>query len=161
MTRTTFGALALLFGLAACTDNDALGNDREAQLDPPEPPAEQAPAESLAQVDPGLLKPESISEADLASLSVPGASCRFRYTDVGFPVFLYPAGADAPAIIKLNGKLITLPPIGGFHYAAGPIRAEMRHSDGVPNGEEEEAILIVRLAGASDELGFLGVAECP
>ena len=161
MTRPTFGALALLLGLAACTDNDAIGNDRAAQLDPPTLPAERAPAESLAQVEPGLLKPAPFTEADIASLSLPRASCLFRYTDAGFPVFLYPAGGDAPAIIKLNGKLIMLPPVGGFHYAAGPIRVEMSHPDGVPTEGEEEAVLILRLAGASDELGFLGVTECP
>lgn len=161
MTRTTLTACALLLGVVACTENSAIGNDREARLDPPEPPAERAPAEALAQVEPGLLKPAPMTEADLASLSASGASCRFGYTDVGFPVFLYPPGGDAPATIKLNGKLITLPPVGGFHFAAGDIRVEMSHPDGVPNDGEEDAVLILRIAGASDELGFAGVAECP
>lgn len=158
--RTSLAALALLLGLAACTDNDAIGNDRRAELDPPQPPAERAPAESLSQVEPGLLKPASLAEADLAALSASGRWCRFRYTDAGFPVFLYPASGDAPATVKLNGKLIPLPPAGDFQYADGPVRVEMRHPDGLPIEGEEEAVLILRLAGAGDELGFLGVTTC-
>lgn len=161
-TTTTLIGLGILFGLTGCIDNTAIGNDREAQIDPPEPPAEMAPPESLAQIDPGLLKPQPIREADLASLRGSEALCRFRYTEVGFPVFLYPAAGDASAIIKLNGKLIPLPSAGeSYAYAGGPVRALMRHPDGVPLAGEEEAVLILRLDGASGELGFAGEAECP
>ncbi|HET7275302.1 MAG TPA: DUF6692 family protein [Longimicrobiaceae bacterium] len=161
-TRSTLIAVALVLGLTGCTENSAIGNDREAQFDSLEPPAERASAESLAQIDPGLLKPEPMTEADLASLRGSEALCRFRYTEVGFPVFLYPATGDAPAIIKLNGKLIPLRPAGGTHeYADGPVRVEMRHPDGVPIAGEEEAVLILRFDGASGELGFAGEAECP
>lgn len=159
MTRSTLAACALLLGLAGCVENSALGNDREAELDPPEQAAERASAESLAAIATGLLKPETFTPADLAALS--GAWCRFRYTDVGFPVFLFPATGNAPAMIKLNGKMIPLPPVGDFQYAGGPVRVDLRLSDGLPAAEAEEAVLVLWLAGASGEMGFLGEAECP
>lgn len=161
MTRSIPAALALLLGLTGCIENSALGNDREAELDPPEPPAEQASAESLADVAPGLLKPGPITAADLATLAAAGTLCRFRYTEVGFPVFLFPPGGDTPSVIKLNGKLIMLPPAGSSQFAGGPVHVTLRLPDGLPIGGDEEAVLILRLAGASDELGFLGEAECP
>lgn len=161
MTRNTaFAAAALLLGFAACTDNTAPGNDREARLDPPEPPAQRAPASSLAQLAPGLLKPESMTEADLALVSPGAGACLFRYTEVGLPVFVYPAGGAAPATIKLNGKLIELPPAGGLAFADGGIRVEMSHPDGLEAGGQQQAQLVLRLAGAPDELGFRGVTAC-
>lgn len=160
MRRSFIAKAALLIGLAACTENSAIGNDREAQLDPLEPPAERAPASSLAQLDPDLLKPEAMTESDLASLSLGGGTCVFRYTQVGFPVFVYPAGGAAAAKIKLNGKLIDLQPTGGSAYADGVVRVEMNHPDGLPTDGQMTAELILRFDGVSDELGFRGAANC-
>lgn len=160
MGRPVFATVALLLGFAACTDNTAPGNDREARLDPPKPAAERAAASSLAQLDPGLLKPESMTDADVASLSPGAGTCLFRYTEVGLPIFLYPADGAGAATIKLNGKLIELPPAGGSAFADGGIRVEMNHPDGLPEDGQEEAELILRMERASDELGFRGVTEC-
>src|SRR3546814_1783177 len=90
--------------LAACNTNTAVGNDREAQLDPP---ATAAPIESaasaLANLSPGLMLPETMSEADLAALGAEN-TCQFRLTEVAFPSFVYDnSGRGA---IKINGKLI-------------------------------------------------------
>lgn len=158
--KTAFAAAALLLGLAACTGNTAPGNDREARLDPPEPPAQRAAAASLTQLDPGLLKPETMTDADVATLSPVAGACLFRYTEVGLPVFVYPANGAAAATIKLNGKLIELPPAGGLAFADGGIRVEMNHPDGVREGGQQPADLVLRLAGARDELGFRGVTYC-
>src|SRR3546814_20244460 len=74
--------------LAACNTNTAVGNDREAQLDPP---ATAAPIESaasaLANLSPGLMLPETMSEADLAALGA-GNTCTLRLTQVAFPAFV-------------------------------------------------------------------------
>ena len=90
--------------LAACNTNTAVGNDREAQLDPP---ATAAPIESaasaLANLSPGLMLPETMSDADLATLGAEN-TCQFRLTEVAFPSFVYDnSGGGA---IKINGKLI-------------------------------------------------------
>lgn len=160
MRKPTFVAVAILLGFAACTGNTAPGNDREAQLDPPKPAAERAAASSLSQIEPGLLKPEAMTDADVASLSPGAGGCLFRYTKVGLPVFFYPANGAGAATIKLNGKLIALPPAGGSAFADGGIRVEMNYPDGLPEGGQEEAELILRMERASDELGFRGFTEC-
>lgn len=102
-----------------------------------------------------------MTDADVASVAPGAGACRFRYTEVGLPIFIYPAAGAAAATIKLNGKLIELPPAGGSAFAAGGIRVEMKYPDGLPDGGQEEAELIFRMERASDELGFRGVAECP
>ena len=74
---------------------------------------------------------------------------------------MYPAAGNAVATLKLNGKLVALSPAGGSTWASGGVRVEMRHPGGVPSHGEAQAVLILRLTGAPDELGFAGVAECP
>jgi hypothetical protein len=101
-----------------------------------------------------------MTEADIASLSPAAGTCLFRYTEVGMPIFLYPADGTAAATIKLNGKLIELPPAGGSAFADGGVRVEMNHPDGVPQDGQGEGELILRLEGATDELGFRAAAEC-
>jgi hypothetical protein len=67
--------LPLAFVLAACNQNTATGNDREARLDPvPSPaPITNAPA-ALNNVATALIKPETMSQADIQALGgVPDA----------------------------------------------------------------------------------------
>ena len=76
-------------GLAACNTNTAPGNDREAHLDPP---VQAAPIEdastALANLSPGLMLPETMTDADLAALDAEG-DCQFRLTEVAYPSFVY------------------------------------------------------------------------
>lgn len=162
MSRVVALAAAGLVALAGCTDNTAPGNDREAELEPPAQAASMASAESaLSGVATGLLKPEIMNEADLGVVAGSESGCRFRMTRVGLPVFVYPMEGNGPGIIKLNDRLISLPPVGQGRYAAGGVDVEFRPLEGArPGGELFDAELVVRLAGAPHELGFHGYAEC-
>ena len=147
---------------AACVSNTAPGNDREARLDPPERPAELAPAEAaIAGVDISLLHPQIITEADRSTIPALQAGCVFRFTRVGYPVFLYPAGAAAPGILKLNGRLVTLANEGGRRFESGGVEVRMRAVDGDARLDEpHDAELILMLPGARNELGYRGFATC-
>lgn len=153
-------AVALALGLAACADNDFPGNDREAELDAPAPAAEWAEATSLSAVEAGLLKPETMTAADLAVVAPGAGSCLFQYTEVGYPVLVYPAGEAGAAVVKLNGKLIRLAAVGARAFGSGPVRVEVGYPDDLPGAEKEPARMILRLEGAPDELGFRGFASC-
>ena len=149
----------LLLALAACIDDVAPGNDREAHLDPPPTPAPRAPAASLAAIDPGMLKPHTLTAADLAQLplDVDGA-CAFHYTTVGAPVVAY--AADSPATLKLNGTLIDLPPAGDRVWEDAGLRVEIRPHEAGADDRRRPADLVVRMAAAPDELGFHGLVDC-
>lgn len=158
-------SVALSVGLAVvvsgCIDNSAPGNDREAGLEPPAPPAELASAAAaLDGVATGLLMPEIMPDADVARIPDIGDRCAFRMTRVGFPVFVY----GTAGIVKLNGKLVPLDRTGDGQYAAGGIRATVRpleDADAGAGGEPFPAEFVVRLPGAPNELGFHGFARCP
>lgn len=143
----------------ACVGNTAPGNDREAALDPPPRPAQTASAEAaIAGVDVSLLHPQIMTEADLASTP---AECRFRFTRVGHPVFVYSLPAVEPGVVKLNGKLVPLDPDGNGRFASGGVSVELRRVDaeaGEPGPQATD--LVLTLPGAPDELGYRGSSEC-
>lgn len=146
---------------AACVDNPAPGNDREAALDPPARPAQVATAEAALQgVSPHLVMPEIITDADQRNLPDVGGSCRFRMTRVGFPVVVY----GRSGIVKLNGKLVPLDGRGDGRFSAGGVEVSVRPLEDAGDGEDDggqfPAEFVIRLPGASDELGFHGYGEC-
>lgn len=150
-------ALALVAASTACVDNVAPGNDREAELDRPAPPAEVAPAsEAIAGVDVGLLLPQIMTDADLAAAPSVGSGCRFRFTEVGFPVVVY----GSSAVVKLNGKLVPLPGSTDGRYTDGGIEVTVRPVEAQNSDDRFEAEFVLRLPGAPNELGFRGYAEC-
>lgn len=150
--------LASLVALAACVENTAPGNDREAEREPPSPPAEVASAASaLSGVATALLMPEIMTDADLGTLPEVGEQCTFRMTRVGLPVFVY----GSTGVIKLNQKLIPLEGLGSGRYASGPVDVTVRPlEEAVEDGSQFPAELVLRLQGASNELGFHGFSEC-
>lgn len=158
--------LALTLLVAGCTENTAPGNDREAELAPPEPPAEVVDVGTATEgVATDMLIPQTLTDADLRNAPAVGEPCLFRFTRVGLPVFLY----GSVGVMKLNGKLVELPATGlngaradGRRYAADPVTVTVRPLDGVaPDaGELVVAELVLRRAGASHELGYHGFAEC-
>lgn len=156
-------ALALL--VSACTENTAPGNDREAALSPPEPPADVADAAAAAEgVATGLLVPQTMTDADMRNAPDVGNRCLFRFTRVGLPVFIY----GSAGVVKLNGKLVALPGAGGDgpgadvrRYAADPVAVTVRPLDGAARDDGPVvAELVLQLAGASHELGYHGYTEC-
>lgn len=156
-------ALALLVG--ACTENTAPGNDREAALSPPEPPADIADAPTATEgVATDLLIPQAMTNADVRNAPEVGERCVFRFTRVGLPIFLY----GSAGVVKLNGKLVSLPTADESgpradvrRYAAGPVAVTVRPLDGpVSNGGPFAAELVLQLEDASHELGYHGYAEC-
>jgi hypothetical protein len=151
-------AAALAIGTAGCTENVAPGNDREAELDPPAAPAANVSAEvALEGVDPSLLQPQILTDADLENLPNLGERCLFRFTEVGFPALAYGTGA----VVKLNGRLISLLKAGEGRYEDGGISVTIRslEPDAAP-AERTSSEFVLRLPGQAHELGFHGVASC-
>ena len=160
MTRTIL-ALAAASALAACNSNTAPGNDQEAER---EAPAEAAPqmgaSEALSGIATGTIQPETMTDADVASLGGLDGRCTLRLTEVGLPSLLY-GGEAREATIKLNGKLITLPSTGENLYRDGGLSVRFRPVDEeAGRGGRREAEMIVMLPGAEDELGFRGYEVC-
>jgi hypothetical protein len=161
MTRSLALLIAAGASLAACNSNTAPGNDREAER---EAPAQAAPrmnaSEALSGIATAAIQPETMTEADVASVAGPAGGCVFSMTEVGFPSFLYGEGDD-PGIVKLNGKLIILPSGGDGLYRDGGLTVRMRPVDAeLGRGGRREAEMIIMLPSAEDELGFRGFSVC-
>ena len=77
-------------------------------------------------------------------------------TRAGFPVVAY----GSSAVLKLNGRLVPLPRTGEGRYAADGVEATLRPLGARSDTAPFEAELVLRLAGAANELGFHGYAEC-
>src|SRR3546814_10051001 len=97
--------------LSACNQNTAAGNDREARVEPAPTPAPIMHAqEALQNVATAIIKPETMSNADVQALGGRQGRCAVVLTEVAFPSFLYlPQGSGA---LKPHGKLIVLPRTG-------------------------------------------------
>ena len=163
MTRiVAFAAASALLALAGCNQNTSPGNDKEAQLDPaPTPAPKMAAAAALSGIATGAIQPETMSDADIASLGGMKGKCSIRLTAVGFPSFIYddPQGTG---VVKLNGKLIPLPSRGAGVFEDGGLRIELRAVDEEFGDDgRREAEMIIRLPDAKDELGFRGYEVCP
>lgn len=159
MTRLHAAMLIAALTLSACNRNTAPGNDREARIDPAPAPAEVVGAASaLANVDTAIVKPETMSDADIAALGGPGDQCAVRLTSVAYPSFLFRPGKGGA--IKLNGKLIPLAAKSRLTFEADGLTVVLRS-----NGEESQTGLegidmIVVPPGAQDELGYSGFVDC-
>lgn len=150
------GIVSAVLLLSGCLDNTAPGNDREAQLEPPFPPAPVvAVGAAIDGIDPGLLLPQIITDADGGQLSELASACRFRMTRVGFPVVIY----GSSAIIKLNGRLVRLAEVDQKRYATDGVEVTIRPLDDRTSGQFASE-LVVRLPGATHELGFHGYTDC-
>lgn len=145
--------------LAACNSNSAPGNDREAQIDAaPTPAPRMGAAEALAGIATAAIQPETMTNADIAALGGLEGRCAIRLTEVSEPSFVYqPQGTGA---IRLNGKLIVLPPSGGERFADGGLTVTLRPVEGEGDAGLPEYEMIVMLPGAADELGFRGYRDC-
>lgn len=156
--------IALGLVLSACTDNTAPGNDREAELSPPEPPAEVASVGGAVEgVAAGLLLPQPMTEPDLSNVPDGADRCLFRFTRVGLPIFAY----GAIGVLKLNGRLVPLEAagdggaMGDGRYAAGGVAVTMRPvGDAAEDGEPFVAELVLRLPDSDHERGYHGFSEC-
>lgn len=159
MKTATFSMIACL-GLAACNQNTAIGNDREAQFDPPETASPVMSAEAaLANVATAIIKPETMSEADLRAIGANAGQCQFRLTEVSFPALAY--SEEGGATIKLNGKLIPLEPTGAGQFASGELRVNIRMLDYEGDAGLQGMEMLVVPPGAQDELGYHGFRYCP
>ena len=150
-------ALAFL-RVAGCAGNSAVGNDREAELDPPPRRAEvMAAGAALQGIATSLVIPQVMTDADLASVPDMTSRCVFRMTKVGEPVVVY----GTQAVVKLNDKLVPLPTSGAGSYAADGVTVTVRPLDDGAEAEEAfEAEFVLQLPGAPDELGYHGFSEC-
>ena len=152
-----FGAVAL--ALSGCNQNSAIGNDREAALDPPPSASPIADADdALKNVSTGLVKPETLSNADIEAIGGIAGKCVFKLTEVSFPVLVYEPRDGGH--IKLNGTLIPLSRLDEQRFSSGALRAAVRPLDGSGNAGYGASELVVVTPGAKDELGYHGYAAC-
>ena len=151
--------MALTLPLMGCNENTDLGNDREAQVDSaPTPSPITGAGAALDNVATALVKPETMSAADLAAIGGLAGKCVIRLTEVAHPSFVYRSGEAGT--LKLNGKLISLPAAGENRFADSDLSVLLR-----PNGEEgdgglEGMDMILVPPGAKDELGYSGFVDC-
>ncbi|MBS7671775.1 DUF6692 family protein [Croceicoccus gelatinilyticus] len=151
------GGLGLV--LASCNQNTATGNDREAQLEPaPSLAPIEGPASALANVETAIVKPETMSDADIQALGGNKGKCEMILTEVAFPSFLFEPGKSGA--IKLNGKLISLKATGENRYEDGGLVVALRQVDEKGNAGSPAMEMIVAPPGAKDELGYRGYARC-
>lgn len=156
----TFAILgAVVLPLAACNQNTSIGNDREAQIDrAPTPAPVVAAAAALENVAIELVKPETMSDADIAALGGRDGRCAVKLTEVAFPSFLYEQGISGA--IKLNGKLIPLPATGAGRFEDGGLVVTLRSLDEEGNAGLREMEMIVVPPGAKQEIGYRGYGQC-
>ena len=149
----------LALPLAACNQNTAVGNDREARVDPaPTPAPIEGASVALANLATAIVKPETMSNADIQALGGKQGKCEVILTEVAFPSFLYaPGGAGA---IKLNGKLIPLPSAGKNRFADGGLTVTLNPLDEEGNAGSRGMEMIVVPPGAKDEIGYHGYVRC-
>lgn len=151
--------LPIALALAACNQNTAIGNDREAQLEPaptPAPIMQAGPA--LANVATAAIKPETMSDVDIQALGGRRGRCAVVLTEVAFPSFLYePQGQGA---IKLNGKLIVLPRTGADRFADAGLIVTLQPGDEEGDAGLQAMEMIVVPPGAKDEIGYSGYVRC-
>ena len=148
--------LALL--VAACPDNSAPGNDREADLAPADPAAEgSSVGAAIEGVATELLFPQPWTDADLEYVPAAGVRCLYRFTTVGLPVLAY----GSTAVLKLNGKLLSLPATGEGRFSAAGLTVTVRPLDAeTSDGESFATEFVLRLPDAPDELGYHGFSVC-
>lgn len=159
ITRALPLALAGSILLAGCNQNTALGNDREAELYPaPEAAPIVSVEEALANVAVEIVKPETMSDADIRAIGGTADRCVFRLTEMSFPAFVYEAGGDA--FIKLNGKLVPLRASGENRYMAGGLLIVTRLIDETGNAGLQMQEMMMVPPDAKDELGYRGFAQC-
>jgi len=151
--------IAITLPLAGCNRNTALGNDREAQLDAAPTPAPVAnAAAALDNVAAALIKPETMSSADIAALGGLAGKCAIRLTEVAHPSFVYRSGNSG--VIKLNGKLIPLPAVEKNRFEDNGLSVALRPNNDVGDAGLRGMDMIMAPPGAEDELGYAGFADC-
>lgn len=145
--------------LVGCNENTAIGNDREAQLDPPAKASAIEPASSALQnVATAIVKPETMTDADVAAIGGKDGRCVFRLTEVGYPTFVYEPGNRG--FIKLNGKLIPVGAAGEDRYTGGDLLVATHLLDSEGNAGLQSQEMIVVPPGGKDELGYPGYNIC-
>lgn len=149
----------LALPLCACNQNTALGNDREAQIDPaPTPAPVMNAAAALQNVSTAILKPETMSDTDIAALGGLTGRCVVRFTEVSHPAFLFePDGSGA---IKMNGKLIVLSQAGSNRFESGELSVTLQPNDDEGDAGLQGMNMIVLPPGAQDEIGYSGFVQC-
>ncbi|RPF71019.1 DUF6692 family protein [Aurantiacibacter spongiae] len=152
-------AVSGTLALAACNQNTAIGNDREAALDPPAAAAPIEPAETaLANIATALVKPETMTDADIAALGGTSGRCVFTFTEVGFPAFVYRPGEQG--FLKLNGRIIPLSATGADRFVSGGLVVATRFVDETGNAGLQAMEILVVPPQAGDELGYRGYTTC-
>lgn len=158
--RVLIAAIAALsIPLAACNENTSVGNDREAQLEPaPTPAPVMNAAEALRNVATEVIKPETMTKADIQALGGRNGRCAVVLTEVAFPSFLFER--EGTGAIKLNGKLIVLPRTGEGEYSDGGLTVTLRPGDEQGDAGLTAMTMIVIPPGAEDEIGYNGYIQC-
>ena len=159
MRRLAAICSALALPLAGCNQNTAVGNDREAEVDPvPTPAPMVGAAAALEGIAAELIKPETMTRADIRAIGGLGDKCAFRFTEVAQPSFVYEPGERG--IIKLNGVLISLSAADANRFSEAGLSVTLVASEEEGDAGLEGMDMIVVPPGAKDELGYSGFADC-
>ena len=159
MKNVSIVVTGIALALSGCNQNTAIGNDREAQLDPAPTAASIEPAsQALQNVATAIVKPETMSDADIQAIGGTAGRCVYRLTEVGFPTFVY--APNGQAFIKLNGKVIPLTADGPDRYTSGELLVTTRTIDEEGNAGLQAQEIVVVPPGAKDELGYRGYVRC-
>jgi hypothetical protein len=145
--------------LSGCNRNTAIGNDREAQMDhAPMPAPVMTPQAALRNIATELIKPETMSEADIAALGGLVGRCVIRLTEVAFPSFVYEPGVAGT--IKVNGKLVTLPSTGVNRFAQGGLGVTLQPLEEEGDAGLQGMNMILMPPEAKEEVGYSGFVQC-
>ena len=158
MNRIIFAASALALSVAGCNQSTAPGNDREAELETPATPAAIEPASAaLANVATAIIKPETLTEADVKAIGDTYGRCVFRLTEVGFASFVYEVNGQG--FIKLNGKRIPLQAAGKDRFSSGDLLVATRAIVETGNAGVTAMEVVLVPPKAKDEIGIAGTSS--
>lgn len=159
MRKGAISIASLGLAMTACNQNTALGNDREAWIDGESTASPiAAPQLALANVSGTLLKPETMSDADIAAIGGREGRCAIKLTEVGFPSFLFEPGGTG--YLKMNGKLIPIFGAGEGRFSEGGLLVTVRTLSDEGNAGLQAADMIVVAPDAEDEIGYRGYIQC-
>ena len=164
MRTTRYLLTGVVLGTAAFLSGCGEQEPADDIINPPRP-AEVAALVSAEEAISGAnvptLDPAPMNDAEVAKVLGQPAQCTFRYTSFGKPVLALqgaPGSSEARAVLKVNGDLVELKPLGDGRLSSGPITVTLSPAEEAP-GEMVEAGMFFEI-GESLGVGYQGYHQC-